>query len=110
MYSANHYGGQYYAVGYATATNPLGPFTKAENNPVLQENVSKGGKVMGTGHNMVLTMSDGNRYCVYHGRMIDNPNERVVLIDKLNIDEDGILTVNGPTTEPQSLPLQKKGE
>jgi len=103
MYSANHYGGQYYAVGYATATNPLGPFTKADNNPVLQENVSRGGTVMGTGHNMVLTMPDGNRYCVYHGRMKNNPDERVVLIDKLNIDEKGVLTVDGPTTEPQEI-------
>ena len=82
---------------------PLGPFTKADNNPVLQENVSQGGKVMGTGHNMVLTMPDGNRYCVYHGRMIDNPDERVVLIDRLNISEDGILTVDGPTTDAQEI-------
>ena len=103
MYSANSYQGQYYAVGYATATSPLGPFTKAENNPVLQENVSRGGKVMGTGHNMVLTMPDGNRYCVYHGRMSDKPEERVVLIDKLNIDEEGVLTVNGPTTDAQEI-------
>ena len=112
MYSANHYGGQYYAVGYATADNPLGPFTKAENNPVLQENVSRGGTVMGTGHNMVLTMPDGQRYCVYHGRMTSNPGERVVLMDKLNIDENGVLTVDGPTTEPQSisLPLPRKSE
>jgi beta-xylosidase len=106
MYSANHYGGQYYAVGYATADNPLGPFTKAENNPVLEENVSKGGKVMGTGHNMVLTMPDGNRYCVYHGRMIDNPGERVVLMDKINIDEAGVLTVEGPTTDAQEIVYQ----
>ena len=103
MYSANHYGGQYYAVGYATGKTPLGPFTKAENNPVLQENVSRGGTVMGTGHNMVLTMPDGNRYCIYHGRMTDNPDERVVLIDKLNIDEDGVLTVDGPTTHAQQI-------
>ncbi len=102
MYSANHYGGQYYAVGYATSDNPLGPFTKAENNPVLQENVSCGGQVMGTGHNMVLAMPDGQRYCVYHGRMADNPDERVVLIDKLNIDEEGV-TVEGPTTDAQEI-------
>ena len=103
MYSANSYQGQYYAVGYATADNPLGPFTKAENNPVLQENVSRGGTVMGTGHNMVLAMPDGQRYCVYHGRMTDNPGERVVLIDKLDIDEDGTLSVSGPTTQPQEI-------
>ena len=56
-------------------------------------------------------MPDGQRYCVYHGRMTSNPDERVVLIDKLNIDEDGILTVDGPTTEPQSFTLTlSKGE
>ena len=103
MYSANHYGGQYYAVGYATSDNPLGPFTKADNNPVLEENVSRGGTVMGTGHNMVITMPDGDRYCVYHGRMTSNPGERVVLMDKINIDDNGILTVEGPSTEPQEI-------
>lgn len=103
MYSANCYQGKNYAVGYATADNPLGPFTKADNNPVLQENVSKGGRVMGTGHNMVLTMPDGNRYCVYHGRMTDNPDERVVLMDRIHINEDGILTVEGPTTDEQQV-------
>lgn len=106
MYSANHYGGQYYAVGYATSDNPLGPFTKADNNPVLEENVSRGGTVMGTGHNMVITMPDGQRYCVYHGRMTSNPDERVVLMDKLAIDADGVLTVSGPTTEPQQITVR----
>ncbi len=103
MYSANSYLGKNYAVGYATSDHPLGPFTKSESNPVLQENVSRGGMVMGTGHNMVITMPDGNRYCVYHGRMSSNPNERVVLIDKMHIDGDGSLRVDGPTTEPQHI-------
>lgn len=94
MYSANHYGGEYYAVGYATSKNPLGPFKKAANNPVLQ----KHGDVLGTGHCMVTFMPDGKRYCVYHGRMSNNPNERVVLIDPLEIDEDGVLRVKGPST------------
>ena len=107
MYSANSYAGKYYAVGYATAKSPLGPFTKAANNPVLQENVSQGGTVMGTGHNMVITMPDGQRYCVYHGRMSDNPGERVVLMDRLDIDSKGILTVNGPTTEPQQIAVKQ---
>jgi len=30
--------------------------------------------------------------------MSDNPNERVVLIDPLEIDEDGVLRVDGPST------------
>ena len=103
MYSANNYQGKYYSVGYATADNPLGPFQKAANNPVLQENVSKGGTVMGTGHCMVLCMPSGDRYCVYHGRMSDNPDERVALMDKIVIGKDGVLTVEGPSTEPQEV-------
>ena len=103
MYSANHYGGAHYAVGYATSKKPLGPFVKASNNPVLQENRTKGGTVVGTGHNMVLTMPDSTMYCVYHGRMTTNPDERVVLIDKMKVDENGILTVEGPTTTPQQV-------
>lgn len=107
MYSANHYGGGYYAVGYATSKSPLGPFEKSSSNPVLEENVSKGGIVMGTGHNMVVAMPDSTLYCVYHGRMSSNPGERVVFIDKLNIDNNGILSVDGPTTTPQDIILSK---
>ena len=55
--------------------------------------MSQGGSVMGTGHCMVITLPDNGRYCVYHGRMIDNPDERVVLISPLQIDKEGVLTV-----------------
>lgn len=37
MYSANYFGGEHYAVGYAVSDNPLGPFVKASNNPVLEK-------------------------------------------------------------------------
>jgi hypothetical protein len=43
-------------------------------------------------------MPDGKRYCVYHARMAENPDERVVLIDEMEIDEDGKLHVKGPST------------
>lgn len=103
MYSANHYGGKYYAVGYATSDSPLGPFVKSSSNPVLEENVSKGGTVMGTGHNMVVAMPDSSLYCVYHGRMSSNPGERVVFFDRVEIDSTGVLRVDGPTTTPQTI-------
>ncbi len=97
MYSANYFGGQNYAVGYATSKHPLGPFEKAANNPVLQKNTPSGGNVTGTGHNMVLTMPDNQRLCVYHARTNETGDQRVVFIDRLNIDNDGKLTVDGPT-------------
>ncbi len=98
MYSANFFGGGHYAVGYATSEEPLGPFEKAASNPVIQENVSRGGDVMGTGHNMVLRLPDGELYTVYHGRMKSNPDARVVFIDKVLVDGDGVLSVDGPTS------------
>lgn len=107
MYSANFFGGQYYAVGYATSGNPLGPFRKADNNPVLQKNTDRGGDVTGTGHNMVLTLPDGRMYCVYHGRTTKTGDERVVFIDHMEIKEDGKLVVNGPTTDEQTISLRK---
>lgn len=106
MYSANFFGGQHYAVGYATADNPMGPFKKAENNPVLQKNTATGGSVTGTGHNMVLTLDNGDMYCVYHGRTTETGNARVVFIDKMRITDDGLLVVDGPTTDEQTICLK----
>lgn len=108
MYSANHYAGPNYAVGYATANNPLGPYTKAENNPVLQKNVDKGGNVTGTGHNMVLFLEGGKKmYVVYHGRTKQTGENRVVFMDEMEILDDGKLMVYGPTTDPRPHPLTK---
>lgn len=97
MYSANYFGGANYAVGYATSQQPLGPFTKSDNNPVLEKNVEKGGDVTGTGHNMVLTLDDGQMLCVYHARTTETGNKRMVFIDKMDILSNGQLVVNGPT-------------
>lgn len=106
MYSANYYAGKNYAVGYATGNSPLGPFTKAENNPVLQKNVAQGGEVTGTGHNMVLFSEDSSKmYCVYHGRTKASGQNRVVFIDEMQIEKDGKLVVNGPSTTEKPLPL-----
>lgn len=100
MYSANYFGGKNYAVGYATANSPLGPFKKANNNPVLEKNVANGGIVTGTGHNSVTVSPDGKTMlCVYHGRTSKTGNKRVVFIDRMEIMDDGTLVVHGPTTK-----------
>lgn len=105
MYSANYFGGQNYAVGYATSRHPLGPFTKAANNPVLSKNVDTGGIVTGTGHNSITRSPDGKEMlCVYHGRTTATGDNRVVFIDRMEIVNGGQLVVHGPTTAPQPLP------
>lgn len=98
MYSANFFGGENYAVGYATGKNPLGPFTKSPSNPVLE----KDGRVTGTGHNSIVWTSDGDEMlCVYHGRTAATGDERLVFIDKMKILPDGELVVYGPTLEDE---------
>jgi len=111
MYSANFFGGENYAVGYATSKYPLGPFKKADNNPILQKNTALGGIVSGTGHNSVTFSPDGSAmYCVYHGRTTLTGDNRLVFIDRMEILPDGKLTVHGPTTKPQPIPAGKKGK
>lgn len=105
MYSANFFGGANYAVGYATGKTPLGPFTKAPDNPVLQKNTGRGGVVSGTGHNSITYSPDGREmFCVYHARTKATGNARMVFIDRMEILKDGRLVVHGPTTDPQPLP------
>jgi len=105
MYSANFFGGQYYAVGYATGKSPLGPFTKAANNPVLQKNTDQGGTVSGTGHNSITYSPDGKEmFCVYHARTKATGDKRMVFIDRMEILKNGELVVHGPDTDPQPLP------
>jgi beta-xylosidase len=108
MYSANYYAGENYAVGYATSKKPLGPFKKADNNPVLQKNTPSGGEVTGTGHNSVLFLDGTNKmYCVYHGRTKASGEQRVVFMDPMRIADDGKLIVEGPSTDRQPVPELK---
>lgn len=108
MYSANHFAGENYAVGYATSKNALGPFRKAEDNPILQKNTDDGGEVSGTGHNSVFYAPDGKRmFCVYHARTKATGKERIVFINQMEA-KAGKITVLGPTNPRLgSLPLHK---
>jgi len=105
MYSANHFGGKHYAVGYATSNSPLGPYTKADHNPILEKNTDEGGEVTGTGHNSLVFSKDSTKiYTVYHGRTKASGEDRVVFIDRLKIMDNGDLKVEGPSTTPQPIP------
>lgn len=106
-YSANFFGGENYAVGYATSENPLGPFLKSGNNPILQKNTASGGEVTGTGHSMILSLPNGTRYMVYHGRTQKGGNQRKVFIDRMEIKSNKVMVVYGPTTIAQPKPSTK---
>jgi beta-xylosidase len=64
LYSANDYGSEAYAIGYATADSPTGPFTKAER-PLLTTDASDG-RFIGPGGQDVVTAPDGTDRLVFH--------------------------------------------
>lgn len=104
-YSANHTGFPHYGIGYATADNPLGPWVKAEENPIAATNLEIG--VSGPGHSCITRSPDGKElFIVYHTHADPKKpsGERVVNIDRLRFAEDGKLKIKGPTRSPQPMP------
>lgn len=113
LFTANYYASRHYAVGYATATAPLGPYTKAAENPIL---VGDGKSTAGTGHCNLTRSPDGTEdYIVYHtltavDQKINPDADRTPCIDRLIFRPDGRLTVNGPTSDfVQPLPSGAHG-
>ncbi|MBD8061078.1 glycoside hydrolase family 43 protein [Oceanitalea stevensii] len=64
LYSANDYGGEQYAVGYATADAVDGPYTKADG-PLLTTDATDG-RFIGPGGQDVVTAPDGTDRLVFH--------------------------------------------
>ena len=99
MYSGSGADGPDYAIGYATATSPTGPFTKYEGNPIAK----RGNGVFGPGHHCVVTGPDGKFWMVYHQQNSAKVGwDRFLAIDPLWFDEDGVMhakTTRG-TDEP----------
>jgi beta-xylosidase len=63
FYSANHFRNIDYAVGYATATSPYGPWTKHPWNPIIHRSIVGEN---GAGHGDLFFDKKKNPYYVYH--------------------------------------------
>ena len=104
MYSANYFASPDYAIGYATAHYPFGPWTKFSGNPILQKELSIG--VSGPGHNSVTTSPDGTEmFIVYHTHTDpQHPSgDRQPNIDRMYFRNDSLIII-GPTRTPQPMP------
>ena len=99
MYSANSVFGDNYALGYATSRSPLGPYLKAANNPVARKNTDRGGEVTTTAHNCIAMSPDGSEmFCVYGARTKATGKERVLFVNRMEVQKDGTLVVYPPDT------------
>jgi hypothetical protein len=83
-YSANNWENQYYGVGYATATNPLGPWKKYAGNPILAKDADL--PMYSTGHGSLARSPDSSQaYYVHHGRPSDAGGPRKLYTERLFI-------------------------
>ena len=102
FFSANAYSGIEYAVGYATADNVLGPYTDAEENPILATPEERGQGPFGPGGQAIVRDDDGELWFVYHAWR-SSFQERDMWIDEL-VFEDGRPVIVGPDAGPQAAP------
>lgn len=104
-YSGNCFASSAYSLGYAVASEPLGPFVKAEENPILSSYDRR--DVSGTGHHSFTWSPDGTElWAAYHSHTFpDRPDgNRKVNIDRAGFTEKGKLCINGPLTALQPMP------
>jgi xylan 1,4-beta-xylosidase len=88
MYSGSGADGPDYAIGYATAKSPVGPFTKYPGNPIAQ----RGNGVFGPGHHSVVTGQDGKLWMAYHQQNSEKIGwSRFLAIDPLWFDGEGVI-------------------
>ncbi len=103
MWSEGGWTDSSYAVAYARASSPLGPFTRVgrilENDPAVG---------LGAGHHSALCYPGSDDwYIAYHRRPLEETNghHRVVCIDRMHFDDAGdilpvVLTHEGVTARP----------
>lgn len=102
----NGTGDDAYKVLYAKATNPLGPYTLANENPIMYSGQSPGVRTPGA----TSTVRDGDNklWMVYRQKKDDKADrDLVVCIDRVVITDEGNVNITATrnTTETAPVPL-----
>lgn len=109
FYSANHFESIDYAVGYATAESPLGPWEKYEGNPIIHRSIVKEN---GAGHGDLFFDKNKRPHYVYHVHNSDSTvvprKTRIVPLVFTKNDETGLYRV---AADPRGIiiPEQSNG-
>ena len=92
-----------YAIGYATAAKPTGPFAKHPGNPIVHRTDS----AFGPGHGCVITDAAGMLWSVYHQQKDDTQQwNRFICIDPLWFDQSGVLHGKATRGTAEPAPAQ----
>ncbi len=106
FYSGNHFAMKEYAVGVAVAQSPMGPFAKADTNPLLTYAEKKGEVLIsGAGHNSFFRVGE-ELYTAYHTHTYPKvpTGNRQLCFDRAGFHQDGTAYISGPTLFAQLKP------
>ena len=96
IYSANGYESHDYAIGVATATSPLGPWTKSADNPILRRYEG----MVGVGHGAPFTDLKGKSHYVFHAhKSAEEVHPRTSFIVDMKVDS-GKVSMGGGLIRP----------
>ena len=96
IYSANGYESHDYAIGVATATSPLGPWTKSADNPILRRYEG----MVGVGHGAPFTDLQGKSHYVFHAhKSAEEVHPRTSFIVDMKVDS-GKVSMGGGLIRP----------
>ena len=108
FYSANHFKNIDYAVGYATAPTPFGPWTKSQNSPIIHRSIVGEN---GSGHGDLFQDKEGNYWYVFHVHNSDteiDPRRTRIIPLKFTLNEKtGIYDI---TADANSIIIPLKNE
>jgi arabinan endo-1,5-alpha-L-arabinosidase len=101
FYSANRYSGAEYAVGYAVADSPTGPYRRAPG-PLLATSTGQG-PIIGPGGQDLVATEGGRTWLLYHSWDPASISYRAMNLDELAW-QDETPVVRGPSRLPQPVP------
>lgn len=103
FYSANHFMSRDYAVGYATAKSPTGPWVKNADNPIIHRSVVGEN---GSGHGDIFTGKDGELryvYHVHHSDSVVSPRRTRIVTLRLEQNEGDSSVPYKVTADPSTI-------
>lgn len=91
-----------YAVGYAVADSPTGPFVRASHNPIVQ----RADGLFGPGHGCAIQDDAGTWWHVYHQKATERVEwNRFICLDRLWFDDQGRLHGRATRGSVQAAPV-----
>ena len=99
MYSGNGYTSQDYAIGFAVADSPFGPWKKYDKNPILHK--YKG--LVGVGHGAPFIDKEGHWRYVFHAhKSLTEIHPRDAYIVDMSL-KNGVITLDGNLIRPKVI-------